>query len=315
MGIIYTTKSWNPETGCSPVSPGCAHCWAKRQGARHHQAWGSIICHDERLELPLHWRQPQMIAVSFMGDLFHPDVPDAFLEQVFLTMFDAHWHTFLLLTKRPERLAEWRKWVHPYIGVEDGGHIAEPRWPANVWLGVSVENQHFAEVRLPLLAPIPAAKLWLSAEPLLGPLNLRTISIAGSGGATYDALRGTRTTVFELGGSTGAAGLGRLSLIVVGGESGPGARHFNPDWARDIRQQTWPSSEIGCAFYMKQMGTAYVCERRRIWREAGRKGRPTGDLKGEDWDCWRDCDDDLRIRQWPTGEAAAPFSRPPVDHL
>lgn len=299
MGIIYA-KSWNPTSGCSEISPGCAHCWAKREARRHRQEWGAVRCHDDRVELPLHWRRPQMIAVAFMGDLFHPAIADSFLEQVFLTMFDAHWHTFLLLTKRPERLAEWRRWVHPYIAAGDPGHIAEPRWPANVWLGVSVENQHFAEVRLPLLAPIPAAKLWLSAEPLLGPLNLRSIAMTGTGGATYDALRGTRTTVFKLGGSSSAAGLGRLSLIVVGGESGPGARYFNPDWARDIRQQTWPSKDIGCAFYMKQMGTAYARQRMTEWRRAGFKVPVGFDSRGENWEYWRAIDDDLRVRQWPT---------------
>jgi protein gp37 len=160
--IEWTEATWNPVTGCSQVSPGCAHCYAKTFAER----WRGIPGHPyeqgfdlrlwpERLLVPLRWRKPKTIFVNSMSDLFHEDIPIEFVEQVFATMRAAHWHTFQVLTKRHERLAEL------------ADHLD---WPPNVWMGVSIENRRFVH-RADALRQVPAAVRFISAEPLLGPLH------------------------------------------------------------------------------------------------------------------------------------------------
>ena len=161
--IEWTEATWNPVTGCSKVSPGCAHCYAETFAERFRGVPGhpyergfDLQLRAERLEQPLKWTQPRMIFVNSMSDLFHEDVPGQFIESVLGIMAEAHWHTFQILTKRSERLA----------------HLA-PRlsWPDNVWMGVSVENQRWAH-RVDDLRKVPAKVRFLSCEPLLGPLHL-----------------------------------------------------------------------------------------------------------------------------------------------
>ena len=161
--IEWTEATWNPVTGCTQISPGCAHCYAKRFAERFRGVPGhpyergfDVVLRRERLGQPLAWRRPRTIFVNSMSDLFHEAVGDAFVASVFEVMERAHWHTFQILTKRPERAAA----LAPTLP-----------WPTNVWLGVSVENQRWA-ARIDSLRTIDAHVRFLSCEPLLDPLDL-----------------------------------------------------------------------------------------------------------------------------------------------
>ena len=161
-GIEWTEATWNPVTGCTQVSPGCAHCYAKTFAERWRDIPGhpyeqgfSLRLWPERLDQPLKWRKPRTIFVNSMSDLFHEDVPVEFIQRVFEVMEAASHHTFQILTKRHERLLE----------VAD-----ELPWPGNVWMGVSIENNRWA-LRADFLRRIPAAVRFISAEPLLGSLD------------------------------------------------------------------------------------------------------------------------------------------------
>jgi protein gp37 len=161
--IEWTEATWNPVTGCTQISPGCAHCYAKTFAERFRGVPGhpyeqgfDVKLWPDRLGLPLRWKKPKLIFVNSMSDLFHPEVPDCFVEQVFQTMQAADWHTFQLLTKRPERLAAMS---------------SDLPFPDNLWVGVSVENQRWTS-RIEELRKVPAHVRFLSCEPLLGPLGL-----------------------------------------------------------------------------------------------------------------------------------------------
>ena len=208
--IEWTEATWNPLTGCTKVSQGCKHCYAERMSKRL-KAMGSpgyengfkLTLHPDRLESPLHWSKPKMIFVNSMSDLFHKNVPLEFIQQVFETMERASWHRFQVLTKRAEIVA----------ALSD-----QLRWPDNVWMGVSVENQRYVH-RIDYLRQTGARVKFLSLEPLLGPLpNLDLTDI---------------------------------DWAIVGGESGPKARPMNPAWATEIRDQC---VEAGVAFFFKQWG-------------------------------------------------------------
>ena len=159
--IEWTDATWNPITGCTKVSPGCKFCYAERLAARL-QAMGNpryrngfaVTLHPDQLTLPLRWSQPRRIFVNSMSDLYHEDVPDHFILAVFDTMVRAQWHTFQVLTKRAERLAE----LAPRLP-----------WPPNVWQGVSIENANYIW-RIEHLRKVPAAVRFLSLEPLIGPI-------------------------------------------------------------------------------------------------------------------------------------------------
>lgn len=161
--IEWTEATWNPVTGCTVVSPGCAHCYAKTFAERfrgvpgHPYEFGfDLQLRPERLHQPLEWKKPRVIFVNSMSDLFHEAVPFEFIASVFDVMRRADWHTFQVLTKRADRVAE----------------IAQRLpWPDNVWMGVSVENQRWTS-RIDALRTVPAAVRFLSCEPLLGPLDL-----------------------------------------------------------------------------------------------------------------------------------------------
>lgn len=191
--IEWTNATWNPVTGCMKISQGCKHCYAKRDWARlaampgtvyHGRAFEDVRTHAERLDQPLRWRKPRRVFVNSMSDLFHEDVPDEFIDQVFAIMALSPQHTFQVLTKRPERLraylstglADQRIWYAarpfcqqqmwdcysklpvPHPGAGPGG-IGLKTWPIkNVWLGVSVEDQATADERIPLLLQTPAAQ-------------------------------------------------------------------------------------------------------------------------------------------------------------
>lgn len=236
--IEWADDVWNPVTGCTKVSPGCKNCYAERM-AKRLQAMGQpryangfkVAFHENILTLPFRWKKPRRIFVNSMSDLFHEDVPDTFIDRVFVVMDAATNHQFLVLTKRPERMVKISEWWHRYDEV----------WPTNVWAGVSVENQENAW-RLDYLAKVPAPVRFVSCEPLLGPLDLRQwLAHYGPGycreagdGATFAGYTGTP-----------------VAWVICGGESGPGARPMHPDWVRGLRDQCVAA---GVPFFFKQWG-------------------------------------------------------------
>jgi protein gp37 len=218
--IEWTEATWNPVTGCSKVSAGCLHCYAERMAARL-QAMGQknyrngflVTCHPQMLELPKRWKKPRLIFVNSMGDLFHEQVPLAFVQQCFAVMRETPQHTYQLLTKRSRRLAEV---------------VGDLVWPANLWMGVTVESQ--AEVkRIIDLRRVSAAVRFLSIEPLLGPI--KKLDLSG------------------------------INWVIVGGESGPKARPMKEEWVVAIRDQCL---QDGVAFFFKQWGGVHKKETGRV---------------------------------------------------
>lgn len=208
--IEWTEATWNPVTGCDQVSPGCAHCYAKTFAER----WTGIPGHPyeqgfdlrlwpQRLDQPLRWRRPRTIFVNSMSDLFHEGIPDDYVRQVFDVMGQAHWHTFQILTKRHERLADM---------------AARLTWHPNIWMGVSIENRRFVH-RADFLRRVPAAVRFISAEPLLGPLE--------------------------------GLDLSEIHWLIAGGESGFSHRPVRIEWLRELRDKC---HDEGVAFFFKQWG-------------------------------------------------------------
>lgn len=278
--IEWTDATWNPLVGCTKVSPGCDNCYAQGEVNRRHAAALSpktsarmleafparfdtvSIRPDRFLTQPLRWARPRRVFVNSLSDLFHADVPDEFIARVFAVMACAPQHTFQLLTKRHARMRSLLSddgfqsdVAHEILALTVGSdeplpdHLADPHdftpwWPLpNVWLGVSVEDQHWADIRIPALLHTPAAVRWISAEPLLGPIDLRRIALVG------DPL-GDHCAIDALHPGVGT----HLDWVVTGGESGPGARPMDPHWARQIRDQC---ARAGTAYLHKQNG-AYV---------------------------------------------------------
>lgn len=249
--IEWTDATWNPVTGCTKVSEGCRNCYAKTfterfEGTSGHyfESGFKVTLRPERLNQPLRWKRPRRIFVNSMSDLFHPDVPFDYIDRVFNIMGGAGWHTFQILTKRPERMKEfiyWRfdKWKDPF----DDNQV--PYVFPNIWLGVSVENQKAADERIPLLLQTPAAVRFLSCEPLLGPVDLNSISLAD--GMYWDALDKSEASDASLEGDCDAV----IDWVIAGGESGFKARSADPDWFRSLRDQCQKAS---VPFLFKQWG-------------------------------------------------------------
>lgn len=300
--IEWTDATWNPVAGCSPVSPGCANCYAARlahrfntpspkspyhnltrlqvnQTGKRSVLWtGDTRISESQLHTPFGWRRPRRVFVCSMSDLFHESVTNEFIAHVFSVMALCEQHTFLVLTKRAARMREWFQWVEEQAIVSNltqtkapvwrflavYGHLlpgGNPRdrgwrshlsasWPLrNVWLGVSVENQAKADERVPLLLRCPAATRFVSCEPLLAPVDLTRIE-------GIDALvpqAGSRRS---------------LNWVIAGGESGPGARPMDLDWARSLRDQCVAA---GVPYFFKHVGGV----------QKGPYGR---DLDGRTWD-------------------------------
>lgn len=264
--IEWADRVWNPTTGCTKVSQGCKHCYAERIAGRF---WGErkfadVQLHPERLDMPLHWSKPSRVFVNSMSDLFHPDIDEKFIAKVFGIMWLATKHTFMVLTKRPDRMVELlnNEDFQMHTGWFASQAIRElglqkpkdlPAWPnSNIWLGVSVEDQAAADERIPLLLQTPAAVRFISAEPLLGPVNL------------WKWLPDSPVEV--------------LNWVITGGESGTNARPMHPDWARSLRDQCVTA---GGPFFFKQWG-----------------GHPDKRASLED------IPEDLRIREYPGNEHA-----------
>lgn len=274
--IEWTDATWNPITGCSVVSPGCTNCYAMRLAGtrmKHHRSragltidtkagpvWnGEVRFNKDWLDQPLAWRRPRMIFVCAHGDLFHENVPDDWIDRVFAVMALAPQHTFQVLTKRPERMRSYLSSPLKLPRIMDIAVLTKREnvafnWPLpNVWLGVSAEDQARADERVPDLLATPAAIHFVSAEPLLGPVDFTSID---------DGLRDGTHLIFD--GLTGLAHDGeesitgifgqpdpRIDWIILGGESGPGARPMHPAWARAIRDQC---AAAGVPYFLKQWG-------------------------------------------------------------
>jgi protein gp37 len=225
--IEWTDTTWNPIRGCTKISPGCTHCYAERFAERFRGVKGhpfeqgfDLRFVPEKLAEPLRWKKPQRVFVNSMSDLFHDDVPEKYIQQVFAVMQQADWHQYQVLTKRAERLER----------------VADKLpWTPHIWMGVSVESQDYVW-RIDHLRRTRAHIKFISIEPLLGPitqLNLRDID-----------------------------------WVIIGGESGPGARPMHEAWVTDIRDQC---ETAGVAFFFKQWGGVQK-------KRAGRV------LQGRTWD-------------------------------
>lgn len=228
--IEWTDATWNPVTGCSKVSPGCARCYAERIAERFRGTVAfpegfDLTLHPDRLSIPLGWKKPRRIFVNSMSDVFHEDIPLSFIQSVFDVMKRAHWHQFQVLTKRSVRMRE----LAPSLD-----------WPPNVWMGVSVEYQRWTQ-RIDDLRAVPAAVRFLSCEPLLGPLQLD---------------------------------LSGIDWVIVGGESGSGARPMKAEWPLSIQQQC---EVADVPFFFKQWGAH---DGNGVWRGKKAAGRL---LLGRTW--------------------------------
>jgi len=344
--IEWADRVWNPVTGCTKVSHGCKHCYAEVMAKRtfgrlyppvyigpgcdepadewRARRFTDVQCHPDRLDAPLKWRKPSRIFVNSMSDLFHESVPDSFIDRVFAVMALAPQHTFLVLTKRPERM---RAYFDPYRRqrVIDAGEQMRPSrppahwyhvsdwscrtspWPLhNVWLGVSVEDQATADQRIPILLQTPAAVRWVSYEPALDRVRFHAIrwETEGSGGPAYvDVLNGTFCTI----GGSGLKGP-RLDWVVVGGESGPKARTCDVAWIRAVVDQCRSASvpvfvkQLGAnCGYAPDYGEWFQGYASKSAEEVGYRGvRRLVDRKGGNPDEWPA---DLRVRQFPAVRA------------
>ncbi|MGD9653260.1 MAG: DUF5131 family protein [Candidatus Dadabacteria bacterium] len=220
--IEWTETTWNPVTGCDKISQGCKFCYAERLAKRlkamdnpRYKNGFKVTLHEDLITLPLKWKQPRVIFVNSMSDLFHKDVPFAFIEKVFRTMSESPRHIYQILTKRSDRLRELSQ---------------DLPWPNNVWMGVSVEDQRVVD-RIDDLREVPAQVRFLSCEPLIGPLN--SLNLDG------------------------------IHWVIVGGESGPRARHMHPEWVTSILDQCRQSN---VPFFFKQWGGV---QKHRTGRELG----------------------------------------------
>jgi protein gp37 len=215
--ISWTDYSWNPCSGCTKVSAGCAHCYAEAVMNRFFDRnFNVIVFHEDRLKQPYKIKGPAMVFVNSMSDLFHEQIPFSFIDKVFSVMEDCTHLTFQILTKRPERMLEYYKYRLPQM-IERGVMMR------NIWLGVTTENQKAADERIPILLQIPSAVRFLSAEPLLGPVDITNYS--------------------------------GIDWVICGGESGPKARQMDLEWARSLMKEC---HEKAIPFFMKQ-----ICEKGR----------------------------------------------------
>ena len=325
--ISWTDATWNPTRGCSRVSKGCEHCYAERiaarfsgpglphegfayvndsgESSRRHHWTGRVEIVESALDWPLRWRgseeareegRPSRIFVNSMSDLFHENLSDADIDRVFAVMALARQHTFQVLTKRAERMRQF---------------VSENYVPIpNVWLGVSVEDQTTADERIPLLLQTPAAVRFVSYEPALGPVDFTRVD-CGTGETKLEALMGARPAWAP------------LDWVIIGGESGPGARPMHPTWARSSILQC---KAADVPVFLKQQGAWQP----KLWRDDPTRDRRWGTLDrdghwylettpwngrqgddsetdelvmihvgghGEDWNEWPE---DMRVREFPT---------------
>jgi protein gp37 len=347
--ISWATETWNPSIGCDKVSPGCDNCYAitqariragnpnpKIRGAyqgvvdrgENGVDWtGKVNLLPDRLQQPFKWRKPRRVFVDSMSDLFHSDVPDGFIAQVWEVMAQTPQHIYQILTKRPGRMRSWVTRWHDNTGDDDvpagpHGMPPMPRGPEavratytsprarlfadmldsmgdppegaayplydwmegpryypgvlhNVHLGVSVEDQKRADQRVAALLETPAAVRFLSCEPLLGPVNLGgylrhwvTCETCGASGSVPVPGEGAQCT--QCCGGEHPTGPRAIDWVIVGGESGPGARRMDPEWARSLQRQC---QDAVVAFHFKQTGSVLA----REWGLVSKTGSDPGE--------------------------------------
>lgn len=242
--IQWTQYTWNPIRGCTPASEGCINCYAKRMAAWRFAALASNLDKDkefkprvihEKIEEPLKWKKPRMVFVGSMGDIFHEDIPAKDIIHMFDIMQRCKTHTFQVLTKRPERMAE------VLFGKEGDWYLGGGDYIKNVWMGVTAENQRMLDYRVHFLATHWAGIRYVSCEPLLEPLNM------------YDWLeiakeKGTGKTVFS-------GWKPAIDWVIVGGETGSSARVCREDWISDIYNQC---KDANVPFFFKQPGRKWI---------------------------------------------------------
>jgi protein gp37 len=266
--IEWTDATWNPVTGCTKVSDGCKHCYAKhgqwpRLAANtatvyYKREFEDVQCHPQLLDKPLRWRKPRRIFVNSMSDLFHPDVPDDFILRVFDVMrrcthsggqnqgrIGVAGHTFQVLTKRPKRMREFMGRLY-WDGAELVLTSAVPgqltAMLEQIWIGVSVEDQATADERIPLLLDTPAAVRWVSYEPALAAIDWIGLLQQRCVAPSHPFPNLCRDPGHDIRG---------IDWLVAGGESGPHARPSHPDWFRAVRDQC---RDAGVPFNFKQWG-------------------------------------------------------------
>lgn len=317
-GIAWSEHTWNPVRGCSRVSKGCEHCYAEgvarrfsgpgqpyeglvrldADGKAKAQWNGTVRVISEHLGDPLRWTRPRLVFVNSMSDLFHENLAFEAIASIFGVMYASPQHTFQILTKRPERARDFFAWVAERRGkrwreatgeypTDECLNWARDGFPVlrNAWLGVSVEDQESANKRIPILMELPATVRWVSYEPAIGPLRFDQVPGQSRVGAPVP------------------------DWIVVGGESGPGARDFELAWARSVIEQC---RIPGVRVFVKQVGARPVYEYKDLSEnqfaalDASEDGYHRGDpvvmrlanKKGGDMAEWPE---DLRVREWPRG--------------
>lgn len=310
--IEWTDETWTPVTGCQQITPGCGHCYAKTEHDRRHAAYlagnrmapqyavpfENVQLQPKRLTQPLSWRQPRRIFVCSGADLFHDDVPLEYLARVWAVMALAPRHTFQVLTKRPARMRAVLRHPDFYGLVLDAAHefrsarkdlysvpVSNPAHAAfypQIWVGVSVENQRFANERIPILLDTPAAVRFLSCEPLLGPLDFTSGGGEGADPWTFSMLRGEDGVEPPIPG---------IDWVIVGGESGKGARRFELNWGESILDQC---RTAGVPAFMKQIGAHATLGGPDFPYSIGGHG--------DDMERWPN---QFRVREFPASEATA----------
>lgn len=303
--IEWCDATWNVIGGCTKVSKGCEHCYALGMSWRMQNnpkapdryrgvvekvdgelRWtGQVNLDHEALEQPLRWTKPRRIFVQSMGDLFHPDVPGTFIDQVMKTVLLAPQHTFMVLTKRARRMFDYFYGENPLDYA--------PEFPKNLWLGVTAENQARAEERLPWLLQTPAAVRFVSIEPMLGPVTLQ-------GGNVPDNPDGPwpEGPLYDYAYLRGVTGNRRVDLVIVGGETGPEARPMHPDWVRSVRDQC---REAGTSFFFKHWGAwLHDSQMSTGQRERARLGA---------------AHENRRVHEWPDGSVSVRIGKKAAGRL
>ncbi len=301
---MWWDRAWSLVSGCTPVSEACDHCWAAREAhmrANHPNAIiaarnkgltrldypvergnpnivfnGTVRENCDLLNLPIRTRKPTVWAI--WNDLFHENVGWNFIFSVFKTMAFSPQHTFLILTKRPERMRS----VLDEVAFHISRNFPDKLWPlSNVWLGTTVENQEQADARIHALLTTPAAVRFLSVEPMLGPVDIKpwitkmALSMGSDGRTVYPRSPAAHGTDFNH--------PVMLDLVLCGGESGPGARPMHPDWVRSLRDQC---VSAGVPFLFKQWGEWIPVE--PLADEFPSCGDiPEGEYEQHDWDDYR----------------------------
>lgn len=282
--ISWCDRTWNPLRGCSLVSAGCTHCYAMRQAGRFSgpgqpyeglvrktrqgYTWtGDVRLIEKDMEAPLRWKTPARIFVNSMSDLFHENVEEWWQDRIFAVMALAHWHTFQILTKRPELMRAYfeskyledristfateiiSRYVNPHarLSTDLRATYDDELWPLpNVWLGVSCENQATANERIPWLLKTPAAVRFVSYEPVLEPVDLAKYTHFPLWGGDGQHSNTYCKICFKNYGPHP-----RIDWLIVGGESGPKARYCEIDWLRSIVKQC-AAADVAC--WVKQLG-------------------------------------------------------------